>query len=233
MAVLHDGNAIGYLADDGEVVGDEEHGERVGAAEAGEKIEDLGLDGDVERGGGLVGDEEAGSVDDGHGDEDALALAAGELVGEVCEAAFGVGKGDLVEGLEDAVADLGPAERGVMGLDGFGDLSADGHDGVEGGHGLLKDHGDLPAALAAELGVGEGAEVLTGEEDLPGDAGGGGKKAEQGERGGGLAGAGLADEAEGLAGVDAEADVADGGMGRRSEWKGRRPGGGWRARVSC
>ena len=32
-AVLHDGDAVGDLGDDGEVVGDEEHGEVVGGAE--------------------------------------------------------------------------------------------------------------------------------------------------------------------------------------------------------
>jgi hypothetical protein len=88
-AVLHDGDAVSYLRDDGEVVGDEEHGEVVGGAEVAEEGEDLGLDGDVEGGGRLVGDEEPGSVDDGHGDEDALTLASGELVGVIAQAALG------------------------------------------------------------------------------------------------------------------------------------------------
>ncbi len=50
-------------------------------------------------------------------------------------------------------------ESRVMGADGFGDLGADLHDGVEGGHGLLEDHGDLAAADAAHGGVGFGEEV--------------------------------------------------------------------------
>ena len=42
--------------------------------------EDLRLDGDVERGGGLVGDQQVGLVQQRDGDGDALAHAAGELV---------------------------------------------------------------------------------------------------------------------------------------------------------
>ena len=75
----------------------------MGGAEVFEELEDLGLDGDVEGGGGLVGDEDAGLVGwpliyDGDGDEDALALASGELVGIVFGSALGVWEGDLVHG---------------------------------------------------------------------------------------------------------------------------------------
>jgi len=70
----------------------------MGAAQIVEESDDLGLDCYVESGGGFVGDEEAGTVDDGHGDENALTLAAGELVGVVVVAAFGIGKGDFVHG---------------------------------------------------------------------------------------------------------------------------------------
>ena len=140
--MLHDGDTIGDLGDDGEVVGDEEDGEVVSAAEGAEEIQDLGLDGDVECGGGLVGDEECGAVDEGHGDEDALTLAAGELVRVIAEAVFGVGKGDLLHGGQDAKANFCAGGAGMVGEEGFGDLVADAHDRVEGGHGLLKDHGD-------------------------------------------------------------------------------------------
>ncbi len=148
-AVLHDGDVVGAvadLADDGEVVGDEEHGEGVGAAEVAQEGEDLGLDGDVEGGGGLVGDEEAGAVDEGHGDEDALALAAGELVRVVAEAGFGVGRATSCMAARTRAADFCARGAGMVGEEGFGDLVADAHDRVEGGHGFLKDHGDVAAA---------------------------------------------------------------------------------------
>ena len=100
--------------------------------------------------------------------------------------------------------------------DGFGDLVADAHDGVERGHGLLEDHGDGAAAVRAHLIFAESEEVfgfgvrLAGEADAAGEVRRGRKEAEQGEGGGGLAGAGLADEAEGLAGSDVEGDAVDG-----------------------
>jgi hypothetical protein len=98
-----------------------------------------------------------------------------------------------------------------MGLDGFGDLRADGHDRVEGGHGLLEDHGEGSATMAAHGFFGEGEQIVPIKGNVSSDLRGGGKQSEEGEGGGGFAGAGLADEAEGLAGVDVEGDVADGG----------------------
>jgi hypothetical protein len=91
LAMLHDGYAIGYLRDHGEIVRDEEHGEVVGSAQIIEELQDLGLNGDIEGGGGFVGDEQTGAVDEGHRDEDSLALAAGELVGIVADAALRLG----------------------------------------------------------------------------------------------------------------------------------------------
>jgi hypothetical protein len=38
-----------------------------------------------------------------------------------------------------------------MGQDGFGDLVSDTHDGIEGGHGLLEDHGHAQPAQSLQL----------------------------------------------------------------------------------
>jgi len=177
----------------------------------------LSLDGDVEGGGGFVGDEQAGSIDESHGNEDALALASGELVRIVAEARFGVGEGDFVEGGDDFFADNGARGAGVVGEEGFGDLGADAHDRVEGGHGLLEDHGDGLAAEGTDPGFGEGEDGLAVEEDLAGDAGGWGEKTQEGERGGGFSGAGFADQAEGLAGSEGEGDGVDDGFGAEGD----------------
>ncbi len=48
--------------------------------EPAQQVEDLRLDGDVEGGGGLVGDQQVGLVGEGHGDHHALALPARELM---------------------------------------------------------------------------------------------------------------------------------------------------------
>jgi hypothetical protein len=214
-AALHDGDTVGDLADDGEVVRDEEHGEAVRGLEAREEIEDLRLHGDVERGGGFVGDEQARAVDERHGDDDALALATRELVRVVVQPLLGVGESDFVEGFEDAGAEFAAPGAWSVGEERFGDLAADGHDGVERGHGLLKDHGDGAAAMAAHGVFAQGEEIggggfVVAPENAAGEVRGGRKKPQQGEAGRGFARAGFADEAEGFAGGDGEGDAVHG-----------------------
>ena len=66
--------------DDGEIVGDEDEPHAVLVDEAAQQFEDAGLGGDVEGGGRLVGDQQLWAHGDGRGDDDALALAARQLV---------------------------------------------------------------------------------------------------------------------------------------------------------
>ena len=79
--LIHHDDAVREVADHAEVVGDENHGQVEVLAKAFEEIEDLGLDGDIERGDRLIGDDELGLRGEGAGDGDTLALAAGEFVG--------------------------------------------------------------------------------------------------------------------------------------------------------
>ena len=105
-SVAHDGYARGDLADYGEVVRDKEHGERVRPAELREELQDLRLHSYVERGGWFVGNEETRAIDDGHGNEDALTLAAGKLMRVIAGAADWVGQSYFVHGFVDAGTDL-------------------------------------------------------------------------------------------------------------------------------
>ncbi len=201
-AALEDGDAVAEIADEGHGVGDEEIGEAVGALEGAEEVDDLGADGDVEGADGFVEDEEFGFEGEGAGDVDALALAAGELVGVTLE---DVGfEADLVEEFSDAGADVMPGEAALDG-EGLADDLADAHFGVEGGEGVLEDHLHA-AAEGAEL-AGVGGEDVGG---IEGDGAGGGlDEAQEHARDGGFAGAGFADEAEGFAAVEGEGDVVD------------------------
>jgi hypothetical protein len=72
---------VADLGDDAEIMGDEEEGCARLALQLADETEDLALDGDVERGGRLVGDDEARAAGEGHGDQHALAHAAGQLEG--------------------------------------------------------------------------------------------------------------------------------------------------------
>ena len=217
VAGVHDGDAIGDVRNDGEIVRDEEHRQSEFVAKVVEQVENLLLDGDIESGGGLVGDEQSRAVDNGHGDHDALAHASGELVRIAAGALLGVGDGNVAHAFDR----LTPCFRfgdAVMSEDGFGDLVADTHDRVEGGHGLLENHGDaraakLPQLVGRQLGEmrGEAVAVLKG--DLARDDRGGRKQAHDGERGDGFSGAGFADQAEHFARGDRERKTANGGHG--------------------
>ncbi len=79
---MHDGDAVADEAHDAQVVGDEQIGQRPLALEPEEQVEHLRADGDIQRGDGLVGDDELRLHDQGACDADALALAAGKLVRE-------------------------------------------------------------------------------------------------------------------------------------------------------
>ncbi len=154
FAGVHDGNGVGDLGDDGQVVSDQHDSHLLRVLEFTQEIQDLGLDGYVQGCGGFVGDEHRGMAGKGHGDHDPLTQPAAELVGIGIEALGGGADADTVERFDGQLAGLGGAEV-LVELDGFDDLIADGKDGVEAGHGLLEDHGDFVAADFAHLSLGE------------------------------------------------------------------------------
>src|SRR5690606_25122373 len=119
------------------------------AAEIGDQVEDLRLDGDVESGGRLVGDEDVRVVGKRHGDHDALALAAGKLVRIGAQAALRLWNADEAKQLHGAGACGRPGQALVVDQR-FGDLEADGKQRIEGGRRLLEDHGDGDAAYLVQ-----------------------------------------------------------------------------------
>ena len=184
--------------------------------EVAEQVEDLRLDRHVEGRGGLVGDDDLGVAGERHGDHDALAHAAGELVREHLGDALGVRDADHLDRLDGALADLGLGlALAVMQGDDLVDLVADAEDRVERRHGLLEDHRDHVAAqvlhvVAVDLGdvVGLVAEVQA---DLAGDdlALRTLQKLHERERRDRLAAAGLAHDAHDLPLRDLEAHAVD------------------------
>ena len=79
-AEVHHRDAIRDVADDGEIVGDEDVGEVELLLQVDEQVEHLRLDRDVERGDRLVRDDELRLQHERAGEPDALPLAAAELV---------------------------------------------------------------------------------------------------------------------------------------------------------
>ena len=106
---MHDRDPVGDVADDADVVGDEEVGEAELVLEVVEQVDDLRLDRDVEGGDRLVGDDQLRLQRQRPGDPDPLPLAAGELVREAVVVLGG--EADPLEQLLHPAAQLRAARR--------------------------------------------------------------------------------------------------------------------------
>ena len=203
---VHDVEALHIVGDDAEVVRDEEDGHVAFTGEFVHHAEDAALSGDVKRGGGFIGNQEAGFSGEGHGKHDALALATGESAGIGVSGAGGVRQTDIRQERKDAFAARRTRHRGK----GLGDLVADTKDRVEARHRVLEDVGDTTATGLAQ-GLCVTQEVASGKTDMSGAMGAvGGREGRDGEGRDGLAAPALADERDAFAGVDMEADAGDG-----------------------
>lgn len=81
---------------------------------------------------------------------------------ELVSAAQRIGNGGEFERAQDARAKVGVAEARLVHANRFGDLRTNGHDRIEGGHRLLKDHGDFASAESAYLLRRSGYKILRG-----------------------------------------------------------------------
>jgi hypothetical protein len=118
--------------------------------EPGEQLEDLALHRDVERGGRLVGDQQARLAGQRHRDHHALLLAAGQLVRVGGEAPPRLGQADLVEQLLGLLHGL-PARQLQVLDQRLADLAADREDRVQRRHRLLEHTGDRAPAQPPQL----------------------------------------------------------------------------------
>jgi hypothetical protein len=142
-AQVHDGQPVGDVPGQAEVVGDDQDGQAEVADQAQQQGQDLAPDRGVEARHRLVGHQHARLQGQRPGDHHPLALAARQLV-RVAGGPAG-GQADLLQQLPDPSRGLLVGDL-VVQLDGLGDLVADPADGVEGVHGPLEhDRGLGPA----------------------------------------------------------------------------------------
>ena len=109
LAVAEVDHAVGAGGGLG-VMGDDDEG-LPGLVQPSEQVEDRAAGDAVEVAGRLVGQKEGGLIDQGAGDGDALALAAGEFGGAVLEAMPEADVGEDVAGAVDGVVPLGVVAR--------------------------------------------------------------------------------------------------------------------------
>ena len=224
LALAHHHHAVGDGADDREVVRDEEHGEAEALLEIGQQVEDLGADGDIEGGNGLVEDDQLRPGDEGAGDGEALALAAGKLVrvfaGVVRRQA------DLDQRGLDAGLALGVGERLGQEMQRLGDDAAGAVAGIEGAVGILEHHLHAAAQGRQRRAVRPVTSVPSSRIAPPSR----GLQRQHGAGQRGLAAAGFADEADALAGPDREVHAVDGAQAAARARRGAGGRGGIRGR---
>ena len=104
---VHDGNPVGDLPDDRQVVGDQQQADVLLAHQSREQVSDLSLGGGVQGADWLIGDEARRAGRQGAGDRDPLPLSATELMRE----AVGRGRGqpNPFQQLDAAAPGRGPA----------------------------------------------------------------------------------------------------------------------------
>ena len=216
-AQIHHRHLVGGLGDDAQIVGDEDDAHAELVHQVLHQVDHLGLDGDVQRRGRLVGDQQLRTGRQRHGDHRPLAHAAGQFEGVLLEARGGVGNSNPVEHLDRQVRCLAPGHVLVK-LELLGHLVADGDGGREAGHRLLEDHRD--GAAAHDLHLARRAQrhhidrtVVEGQGDLGFVAIDRVVGVELHQRLGGdrLARAGLADQSHHFARFQIEGDIVDGG----------------------
>ena len=95
-------DALAEARHQAQVVGDQQDGGVNAAAQLLDQVEDLGLDGGVEPGGGLVEDQQMGVHGQRHGDDHALLLAARELERVAAHGGVGVGQRHFAQALPGA-----------------------------------------------------------------------------------------------------------------------------------
>ena len=150
MAGVHDGDLLAHGSHNTQIVGDHDDAHAQLLAQILHQLKDLCLNGHIQCGGRLVGDQQLGLTGQCNSDHHTLAHTAGQLVGVLLQALFRLVDANQLQQLLSACPCLLLVLIGVQ-ADDLHDLVADGVHRVQAGHGVLEDDGDLVAADLAEV----------------------------------------------------------------------------------
>ena len=127
---VHHGDVVGASGHHPEIMGDQHHGHVALALLVGEQVEDLVLDGDIEGGGRLVGEQQLRRAGQRNGDADPLAHTTRQLVRVIVEPALGFGYANAPQQIDCPLPRVPPVDTEVV-FDVLGELAADADDGVQ------------------------------------------------------------------------------------------------------
>ena len=167
LSRVDNGHGVAVFNHQAQVVGNEDHGRLQLIPQGADHVQHLGLNGNVQGGGGFVGNQQLRVAAQRDGDDHPLLHAAGELVGVVVEALRP--DADHLQGFLGLLNQLCAGQLRLVDLQGLHHLLADGHHRVQGGHGVLKDHGHLLAAVFLQLVLAHGQHVLSAEANAAAD----------------------------------------------------------------
>ena len=200
LTQIHNGNAIGDVLYDGQVVGDKQICGTELVLQFLEQVQNLGLNGHIQSGNRLVADNQLGLQRKCAGNADTLALAARELV-RIAVDVLGV-QTDDVQQLADTLDTLFLGAHAMNGH-GLRDNLADGHTRIQRSIGVLEDELHL-ATHILDLVLAHLGNVFALEEHFACRRLG---QAHDGAARGGLTATRLADQAKGLARINLERNV--------------------------
>ena len=150
LAAVHDLHRVRVPGHDAQIVGDDDQRRAEALPQLVQLLQHLGLDGDVQGGGGLVADEDVGVAAHAHGDHGPLLHPAGKFMGILFDPLFRIGNIHPAQQLHRLLKRLFFLHP-LVDAQGFGDLVPNGHHRVQGGGCLLKDHTDLTAPNLSHL----------------------------------------------------------------------------------
>ncbi|MNL08402.1 hypothetical protein D3C87_1291200 [compost metagenome] len=209
IAPEHHNGAVGDLRHDAHIMSNEEDRHALLFLKQFDQIENLALNGDVERGRRFIGDQQFRPGSERHCDHHALAHATGKLMRILVKATGRVGNTNLFE-KPDRLRPCLLLRKALVPDEDLGNLAADREDGIERRHRLLKYHRDVVAPHAPHFLLGKRQKIAPVQENFTlNPAESGAKQAHDGQRGDGLSRTGLADNRDGFARSDIEGDVTD------------------------
>ena len=218
MPGIHHRDAVGDFVDHGQVVGDQQQCHPALALQAFKQRENLGLDGHVERGGRLVGNQHLGLARQRDRNHHALLEPAGKLMRVGIPASGRVRHAHFGEQGEAAFAHLLAAQFQMRGQR-LADLLANRKHRVERAHRLLKHHADPRAAAFAHRGFGQTQQILAAQthDAVEHTRGRARRQPHERQRGHRLAAAGFTQQRQRFAGRNGKTHVVD-----RAQQAGRR-----------
>ena len=209
-AGVHNDDLVTHLGHNAQVMGDHDNCHAQFLLQLLHELQDLGLDGHVQSGGGLIGNQNIGLAGQGHGDHNSLAHAAGKLEGILLHPLFRLVDVHQLQHFHSPVIGLMLVAVGVQ-EDCLHQLVPDGIGGIQGGHGVLENNGNLVAADVLHFLFGNTHQLFAVYLNGAGDnLAGFFQNLHNGIGGDGLTGAAFAHNAQDLATIQIEGDSIDG-----------------------